>query len=145
MTEASTPAAPAPSAKQVLKQLQEQYKVIGEHLPLAIGIDKQVLASLPELPRKSLRGALGMHTRSVRYLKNLQTAQQRFNLDGSPASEVSDEQRTLASKELIERFKKRAEEHKAAQAAKDKAEKEARAEREREEKLQLLASKFSRK
>ncbi|MDO6385182.1 MULTISPECIES: ProQ/FINO family protein [Uliginosibacterium] len=148
MTDASspsTPAAPAASASALLKQLQQQYKLIGEHQPMAIGIDKQLLAARADIPAKLLRGALGMHTRSVRYLKNLQSATQRFNLDGSPAGEVSEEQRGLASKELIERFKKRAEEHKAEKAAKEKAEKEARAETERQEKLALLASKFGRK
>lgn len=141
----AAPAATAPSASAVLKQLQQQYKVIGEFLPLAIGIDKQLREANPEIHLKSLRGALGMHTRAVRYLKNLQLATHRYNLDGSAAGEVSEEQRALASKELIERFKKRAEEHKAQQAAKDKAEKEARAERERFEKLTQLANKFSRK
>lgn len=141
----ATPAIPTPSASAVLKQLQQQYKVIGDHLPLAIGIDKQLRESNPEIHVKSLRGALGMHTRTVRYLKNLQAATHRYNLDGSAAGEVSEEQKTLASKELIERFKKRAAEHKAQQAAKEKAEKEAHAERERLEKLMQLANKFSRK
>lgn len=145
MTEVSTTDTPAPSARDLLKHLQQEFKVIGEHLPLAIGIDKQLLESRPSINRKQLRAALGMHTRSVRYLKNLQAAPQRFHLDGSPAGEVSQEQQALASKELIERFKKRAAENRAAQAEKEKAEKEARAERERQEKLMLLANKFSRK
>ena len=148
MTEVSTPEAPATpvaSARDLLKQLQQEFKVIGEHQPLAIGIDKQLLASQPAINRKQLRAALGMHTRSVRYLKALQAGKQRFNLDGSAAGEVSEEQRAMASKELIERFKKRAEEHRAGQAAKDKAEKEAKAEQQRLEKLAQLANKFSRK
>jgi len=145
MTEVSTTEAPKPSARDLLKQLQQEYKVVGEYQPLAIGIDKQLMAAVPEINRKQLRSALGMHTQSVRYLKTLQSAKQRFNLDGSAAGDVSEEQRALASKELIERFKKRAEEHKTAQAAKEKAEKDAKAEQERLEKLNQLASKFSRK
>ncbi|MBK9220319.1 MAG: ProQ/FinO family protein [Uliginosibacterium sp.] len=145
MTEVTTKEAAAPSARDLLKQLQQEFEVIGEHRPLAIGIDKQLLAHQPEINRKLLRSALGMHTRSVRYLKALQNSSQRFNLDGSVSGETSEEQRALASKELHERFKKRAEEHKAAQAAKEKAEKEAKAGQERLEKLNQLASKFSRK
>lgn len=146
MTEAATPATePKPSAREFLKQLQQEFKVIGAFQPLAIGIDKQLIQARPEMNRKLLRTALGMHTRSVPYLKALQASARRVNLDGSEAGEVSEEQRSLASKELLERFKKRAEEHKAAQAAKAKAEKEAKAEQERQEKLALLASKFSRK
>lgn len=145
MTEAASTATPQPSAKDLLNQLQQEFKVLGESLPLAIGIDKQLQASRPEINRKQLRTMLGMHTRSVRYLKSLQSATQRFNLDGSPAGEVSEEQRALASKELFDRFKKRAEENKAAQAEKEKAERAASAERERLEKLTQLANKFSRK
>lgn len=145
MTEVAITEAPAPSARDLLKQLQQEYPVVGEHQPLAIGIDKQLLAARPAINRKQLRTALGMHTKSVRYLKALQVASQRYNLDGSAAGDVSEEQRAMASKELIERFKKRAEEHKAAQAAKDKAEKDAKAEQQRLEKLTQLANKFSRK
>lgn len=145
MTEVASTEAPQPSAKDLLKQLQQEFEVLGKSLPLAIGIDKQLLESRPEINRKQLRVALGMHTHSVRYLKNLQIATHRFNLDNSQAGEVSEEQRALASKELFDRFKKRADENKAAQAEKDKAEKEARAEQERQEKLAQLASKFSRK
>jgi ProP effector len=145
MTEVASTEAPKPSAKDFLKQLQQEFKVLGECLPLAIGIDKQLLESRPTINRKQLRTALGMHTRSVRYLKNLQNATQRVNLDGSPAGEVSAEHQALASKDLFERFKKRADENKAEQAAKEKAEKEARAEQERQEKLAQLANKFSRK
>lgn len=145
MTEAATPAEPKLSARDFLKQLQQQFKVIGAFQPLAIGIDKQLIQACPDINRKQLRTALGMHTRSVAYLKALQATARRVNLDGSEAGEISEEQRALASKELLERFKKRAEEHKAAQAAKIKAEKDAKAEQERQEKLAQLASKFSRK
>jgi len=145
MTEVSINEAPATSARDLLKHLQQEFKVIGEHQPLAIGIDKQLLESRPEINRKQLRAALGMHTHSVRYLKNLQSATQRFHLDGSPAGEVGEEQRAFASKELLDRFKKRAAENKAARIAKEKAEREALAEQKRLEKLTLLANKFSRK
>lgn len=136
---------PALSARDLLKQLQQEFAVIGEHQPLAIGIDKQLLEARPAINRKQLRTAFGMHTKSVRYLKALQLATQRFNLDGSIAGEVSEEQRGMAAKELLERFKKRAAEHKAAQAAKEKAEKDAQAEQLRQEKLAQLATKFSKK
>lgn len=145
MTDDASTEAPQPSAKELLKQLQQEFKVFGEYLPLAIGIDKHLLEIRPTINRKQLRAALGMHTRSVRYLKNLQIATQRFSLDGTPAGDVSDEQRALASKDLFDRFKKRADENKAAQAEKERAEKEARAEQERQEKLAQLASKFARK
>lgn len=117
---ATAPSAPS-SARALLAQLQKEYKVLREHLPLAIGVDKQLLQLKPEVNRKHLRAALGMHTQSVRYLKNLQNAQKRFNLDESEASEVNDEQRKIAADTLLERFRKRAKAEKAARADKAKA------------------------
>lgn len=138
MSETTRPTSPAHNARALLKQLQQEYKVIGEHQPLAIGIDKQLLAAHPEMDRKAMRIALGMHTRGIPYLKVLQSAQTRFNLDGSPAGEVSNEQRALAAKTLHEYFKKRAQEHKSRIAAEE-------AERQHTEKLRQLQEKFARK
>jgi ProP effector len=145
MTETISTESKAPSAKGLLKQLQQEFPVISECRPLAIGIDKQLLEARPSIDRKLLRAALGMHTHSSRYLKAMQAATQRFDLQGAAVGEVSEEQRTLASKELLERFKKQAQEHKAARVAKEQAEKQERMERERAEKLNQLAAKFSRK
>lgn len=39
------------TARSVLKQLQKEFQVINECQPLAIGIDKQVIASLPDISR----------------------------------------------------------------------------------------------
>lgn len=134
-----------PSVSSVLKQLHLDFKVLGEHAPLAIGIDKQIQTARPDIDRKTLRAALGAHTRSTRYLKALQHANQRFDLQGQPVGEVTDEQRALASKELTERFRKRAEAEKAARIEKSKKEKAEQAERERAVKLEQLVSKFGRK
>ena len=50
---AATPAAgaDAQSPRALLKQLQQQFPAFRDCLPLAIGIDKQVVARLPEGPR----------------------------------------------------------------------------------------------
>ena len=145
ITEIAATETPAPSAKTFLKQLQDEYPVIAACQPLAIGIDKELLKIRPATDRKLLRAALGMHTHSVRYLKSMQAATQRFDLNGIAAGEVSEEQRALASNALLERFKKRADENKSTRLAKELAEKQERAERERVEKLDQLMNKFSRK
>ncbi|KAF7598518.1 MAG: osmoprotectant transporter activator [Candidatus Dactylopiibacterium carminicum] len=147
MTEANTasPQKNTPNpARALLQTLQAEFAVLREHQPLAIGIDKQILAARPDTDRKLLRIALGMHTKSLRYLKTLKQASQRFNLDGSPASEVSSEQQAMAAEEHAKREQKRAEVHKAARLAREKAEKEAVAERRKQEKLGQLLDKFSR-
>jgi ProP effector len=60
MTEVPTIELQPLSAKTLLKQLQDEFPVIAECRPLAIGIDKQLLEARPETDRKHLRAALGM-------------------------------------------------------------------------------------
>jgi ProP effector len=97
MTTTETTPNPFQSARILLKELQEKFSVFGEFLPLAIGIDKQLIAQSPEVSRKALRTALGIHTNSLRYLKGMEKATVRFNLDGSQADEVTDVHRTHAT------------------------------------------------
>jgi ProP effector len=138
---AAAPAATAaPSARTLLKQFQQQFPAFRDCLPLAIGIDKQILARMPDLDRKTMRTALGIHTGSLRYLRAMEKATVRFDLDGAAGAEVTDVHRAHAKETLQQRFKKEAERKKAERDAAQVAE----ADRLRQEKLQLLASKFSR-
>lgn len=126
------------TARNLLKELETRFPVFKDAVPLAIGIDKQVIAAWPEVEKKFLRMALRSHTQCTRYLKAMEKATQRHNLDGSVSAEVTAEQRDHAAGLLRERFKKKAEEKRAVEAA-------ARAEAQRQEKLQQLAEKFGRK
>ncbi|HZV67753.1 MAG TPA: ProQ/FinO family protein [Telluria sp.] len=139
---ATPPTAPAPaqSARSLLKQFQHDFPAFRNCLPLAIGIDKQILARLPQLDRKTMRAALGIHTGSLRYLRAMEKATVRYDLDGAPGAEVTDTHRAHAKEVLQQRFKKEAERKK---AERDAAQAED-ANRLRQEKLQQLASKFSR-
>ncbi len=130
--------------RSLLKMLQAEFSVFREAKPLAIGIDKQLLASRPELDRKTLRVALGMHTHTTRYLKAIANGTTRFALDGSVAAEITDEQRAHAAESLRERIRKEAERHKA-QKALEAAERQKEAnERQRTAKLGQLVAKFGR-
>jgi len=147
-TATATPAAasaPAPagatSARALLKQLQQQFVPFRDCLPLSIGIDKQILASMPGIDRKLMRAALGIHTGSQRYLRTMEKATVRYNLDGSTGAEVTDVHRKHAKDTLQERFRKEADRKKAERDA--AAEEEAN--RRRQEKLEQLTAKFSRK
>lgn len=142
MTTAAAPETAKPNEiRAVLKDLQTRFAVFRDSLPLAIGIDKQLAAALPELSKKTLRLAMRAHTQSTRYLKEMEKAAQRVNLDGSPAGEVTDENRQHAAEVLRERFKKQADARKAAAAAAAEAE----AEQRRQEKLRQLTEKFARR
>jgi ProP effector len=131
---------PVQSARALLKEFQEKFAVFRECMPLAIGIDKQLIARLPELDRKLLRIALGLHTNSSRYLRHMAKATVRLDLDGNNADEITDAHRNHAAEMLRERAKKEADQRKAQQQAAEAAE----AERRRAEKLNQLAAKFSR-
>ncbi|RZT11291.1 ProP effector [Duganella sp. CF402] len=140
-TAASAPAPAAPSPRSLLKQLQTQFPAFRDFLPLSIGIDKQLLAAMPELDRKTMRTALGIHTGSLRYLKVMEKAKVRYDLDGKPGAEVTDTHRAHATQVLQERFKKEAERKKAERDAKAAEE----AAKVRADKLNQLAAKFSKK
>jgi ProP effector len=87
-----------------------------------------------------MRAALGIHTGSLRYLRAMEKATVRYDLDGTAGAEVTDTHRLHAKETLQQRFKKEAERKKAERDAAQAEE----ATRLRQEKLLQLASKFSR-
>lgn len=133
----NTTANPVQNARALIKTLQEKYAVFRDCLPLAIGIDKQLLSRHPELERKTMRVALGLHTNSLRYLKSMEKATRRFDLDGNPGDEVSQEHRAHAAETLKERFRKDAERRRAQKQAELQ-------EKERNQKLSQLVEKFGK-
>ncbi len=138
-------AAVLPTSKDMLKALRKEFPVFGDFKPLAIGIDKQLMAQRPDLDKKRLKAAMRFHTQSIPYLKALQNAETRFNLDGTPSAPVTAEQHELATQKLREHFKAKAEKHKAEKAAEAAQAAAAAAEQEHLRKLAALAGKFSRK
>jgi ProP effector len=147
----NTPSVPVADPRALLKSLQESFPVFREFKPLAIGIDKQLRAKLPELDRKALRMALGMHTHSTKYLKAIAKGTTRFDLDGNSGVELTESHRQHATESLQERSKKEADRRKAQQELeaverkREAAERQQQAEeRERSEKLEQLAAKFGR-
>jgi len=135
---------PVQNARALLKTLQEKFSVFRDYSPLAIGIDKQLLARLSEIDRKTLRIALGMHTHSLRYLKVMEKATHRIDLDGQAGDEVTADHRNHASEVLRERFKKEAERRRAQREAEALARQAEAAERQRSEKLSQLVEKFGK-
>ena len=137
MNTENTTEIPVQNARTLIKTLQEQYAVFRDYLPLAIGIDKQLQARQSELNRKTMRIALGLHTNSLRYLKSMEKATRRFDLDGNPGEEVSETHRAHAAEVLKERFRKDAERRRAQKQAEQQ-------EKERNQKLSQLVEKFGK-
>ena len=115
-TETAAPAANAPkankpknrfeSAQPVLEKLFELYpQLFGvRFLPLKLGIFQELLAAHPEaFKRDTLKTALGVHTRSTRYLQSVAAGLKRHDLQGNPVEEVAPEHIYLSIVELFQR------------------------------------------
>jgi ProP effector len=123
--------------RSILKQLQSESAVFRDCKPLALKIESDVLERFPAFDRKSLRVALRMHTASTRYLKMIERSVERFDLDGNPRGEVTDEQRAYANGKLKERFAALGQQQRAQKKAKE-------AEDRRKDKLQELVNRFGK-
>ena len=144
MNTASTPPTSYQTARALLKEFQQKFEVIRECKPLAIGIDKQLFDRFPEVSRRSLRIALGIHTNSMRYLKAMASATVRYDLDGQEVGEIDPAHLEHAVKALKERIKKDGEKRKAQRKAEEEKRKAEEADRKRQEKLEQLQARFSR-
>ena len=101
------------SAPSVLEKLFELYPHLfgAKFLPLKLGVFQELLSNHPEcFERSSLKAALGMHTRSTRYLQSVAAGEKRHDLQGSAVEDVSPEHVYLALLELFRRRQARARE-----------------------------------
>jgi ProP effector len=104
---ARQPARPVKPLHPVLEKLAEWYPALfGQRLlPLKRGVLQDLLAAHPEaLSKDELKTALGLHTRSTRYLTAMASGQQRHDLSGVAVEAVAPEHQHHA---LVEVFKRR--------------------------------------
>jgi ProP effector len=64
--------------------------------PLAVGIDKVIIAAAPELDATAVKLALGCYTSNSCYLRVLKTGAARVGLDGEPQDVVTENAATFA-------------------------------------------------
>ena len=94
------------SAQPVLEKLFEHYpQLFGERfLPLKLGIFQELMAAHPDVfKRDELKTALGVHTRSSRYLQCVASGLKRHDLQGQPVEDVAPEHVFMAIAELFTR------------------------------------------
>ena len=94
------------TVQPVLEKLFELYPQLfgAEFLPLKLGIFQELLAKHPEhFQRETLKAALGVHTRSGRYLQSVAARRQRHDLDGTAVEDVAPEHVYLSITELFRR------------------------------------------
>lgn len=97
----------------VLEKLFELYPHLfgAEFLPLKLGVFQELMARHPEhFERAGLKAALGLHTRSARYLQSVAAGKQRHDLDGAAVEDVAPEHVYLALLELYRRKQSRSKE-----------------------------------
>ena len=149
-TEAPQPSAPTPEtpksgldAKGLLDKLREISPTFRDCKPVALRIDKTIMERMPEVERKVVRSAMRMHTASTRYLKAMEKATHRYDLDGKEDGEVSEEHRTHAAQTLKQRFADVAKRKRDQQKEEQERRRAEEAERRRADKLSQLVNKFS--
>jgi ProP effector len=101
------------SAQPVLEKLFELYpKLFGQQfLPLKLGVFQDLLAAHPEVFAKDeLKLALGVHTRSTRYLQSVAQGLPRHDLLGQPVEPVAPEHVLLSMVEVFQRRQARSDE-----------------------------------
>ncbi|KRB30329.1 proq activator of osmoprotectant transporter prop [Acidovorax sp. Root70] len=113
--DAAAPAAGAPRAPQRVHPALEQLAGLYPSLfgavfrPLKRGIFQDLLAAHPELfEREALKVALGIHTRSTRYLQSVAAGDKRHDLQCQPVEDMAPEHVHHALLEVYRRKKARA-------------------------------------
>ncbi len=106
-----TPVAPAaqqpvPSTAATGARLAELFPAlfVGAPKPLKLRIQVDIQERAPgEFSKQALSAFFRRHTGATSYLVAVSRGKQRFDLDGQPAGELSDEHRQLATEELTRR------------------------------------------
>jgi sRNA-binding protein len=101
------------TVQPVLEKLFELYPHLfgATFLPLKLGVFQELLANHPEtFQRDSLKAALGVHTRSTRYLQSVASGQPRYDLQGVAGEAVAVDHVYLSLLELFRRRQARARE-----------------------------------
>jgi ProP effector len=101
------------AVQAVLEKLFDLYPHLfgAQFLPLKLGVFQELLAKHPgEFQRDALKLALGVHTRSTRYLQCVAAGKPRYDLAGVPGEAVAPEHVCFALLELYRRKQGRSKE-----------------------------------
>ena len=100
-----------------------KYDVFKRFKPLAVGIDQDLVAALPQYDPALIARVLANHCRRPRYLKALARGGKRFDLNNRFKGEVSAEEQTIAQQHPIvqQALAEQAERQAAKQAAQTEA------------------------
>ena len=80
----------------IADHIYSKYDVFKRFKPLAVGIDQDLVAALPQFDPSLLARVLANHCRRPRYLKSLARGGKRFDLNNRFKGEVSPEEQAIA-------------------------------------------------
>ena len=113
VVDAQPPLGPTQTVQAVLEKLFELYPHLfgAEFLPLKLGVFQELMTRHPDqFERTSLKSALGLHTRSTRYLQSVAAGNKRHDLEGKAVEDVAPEHVFLSVLELFKRRQSRTKE-----------------------------------
>ena len=80
----------------IADHIYSKYDVFKRFKPLAVGIDQDLVAALPQFDPSLIARVLANHCRRPRYLKSLARGGKRFDLNNRFKGEVSSEEQAIA-------------------------------------------------
>lgn len=80
----------------IAEHIYRKYDVFKYFKPLAIGIDQDLIAALPQYDSTLIARVLANHCRRPRYIKSLARGGKRFDLNNRFKGEVSAEEQAIA-------------------------------------------------
>ena len=80
----------------IADHIYSKYDVFKRFKPLAVGIDQDLVAALPQFDPSLIARVLANHCRRPRYLQSLARGGQRFDLNNRFKGEVSPEEQAIA-------------------------------------------------
>ena len=80
----------------IADHVYEKYDVFKKFKPLAVGIDQDLIAALPQFEATLIARVLANHCRRPRYIKALARGGKRFDLNGRFKGEVTAEEQQIA-------------------------------------------------
>lgn len=80
----------------IAEHIYHKYEVFKRFKPLAIGIDQDLVAALPQFDATLIARVLANHCRRPRYIKSLARGGKRFDLNNRFKGEVTPEEQAIA-------------------------------------------------
>lgn len=106
--------------EMIAEYIYSKYDVFKKFKPLAVGIENELVAALPQFSEELIKRVLSNHCRRPKYVKSVARGGKRFNLENRFQGEVSEEERqyALAQPGIQEAIEKQDARRAEAQAAK---------------------------